>query len=302
MVLVTGATGYIGRRLVKKLVKDGYRVRAMVVPEDPLIKTLNGVDCEKVKGDITKEETLASCLKGVKTVFHLAAVLISDDPFLFHKINYEGTKNVVQEAINRSVEHFIYLSAAAAAYKIRTTYGESKLKAEGLMKKQNNTNFTIVRPTLVYGAGGSRELMIYLEALRTFPFVIPVAGFGRAKKRPVFIDDVVQGLTSLVDNPVSYGKIYNFSGGEEITMWKYTRLMCNTFKIRKPMVPVPIGLCYFIATILGLVTKHPPLRRDTILGVTMDANFSFEESEREIGYKPTSVRANFKEAFLRITK
>jgi nucleoside-diphosphate-sugar epimerase len=298
MILVTGATGYIGNRLVKKLANEGHKVRAMVIENDPLLEKLEGVDCEIVKGDITRKETLGPCLEGVKTVFHLAAVLVSHDPDLFHKINYEGTKNLVDASVEAGVKHFVCISAAAAVYRVRTTYGESKAESEALMmKKRGNTNFTIIRPTLLYGSGGSQELKRYVVNLRKFPLVVPVVGMGKARKRPVWLNDIVNGLSLLVDKPVSYGKIYNFSGGTDVSMWEYTKLICKTFGINKPMIPVPVFLCYAVAFVWKLFSKNPILQRDQILGVTMDANGSCQEATDDIGYKPADLYETYAMSF-----
>ena len=297
MILVTGATGYIGSRLVKRLVQDGHKVRAMVIENDPLLERLEGVDCEIVKGDITRKETLGPCLEGVKTVFHLAAVLVSHDPKLFHKINYEGAKNLVDASVEAGVEHLVCISAAAAAYRVRTTYGKSKIESEALMKKRGNTNFTIIRPTLLYGSGGSQELKMYVESLRKFPIVVPMVGMGKARKRPVWLNDIVNGLSLLVDKQVSYGKIYNFSGGTDVSMWEYTKLICKTFGINKPMIPVPVFLCYAVAFVWKLLSKNPPLKRDQILGVTMDANGSCKEATDDIGYKPADLYETYAMSF-----
>jgi nucleoside-diphosphate-sugar epimerase len=296
-ILVTGATGYIGSRLLKKLCESGRRVRAMVMDNDPLLARLEGIECEITKGDIMAPGTLPPCLKGVKTVFHLAAVVVSGNRELLHRINYEGTKNLFDAAGEAGVEHFIYVSAAAAAYKERTMYGDSKLKSEALLQRQGKTKVTIIRPTLLYGAGGSRELKAYIDTLRRFPFIVPVAGMGRARKRPVWLEDIVAGLSLVIDNPVTYGKIYNFSGGTDISMREYTRLLCQTFGINKPLMGVPIWLCKFAAAVAPLFIKNTLLRRDTILGVTMDANFSFEEARRDIGYNPVGVEEGLRKAF-----
>ena len=232
MILVTGATGYIGNRLVKRLVKDGHKVRALVIENDPLLKNLKGIDCEIVKGDITRKDSLKPCINNIKTIFHLAAVMVSHDKKLFHKINYEGTRNVVETAVEAGVKHFIYLSAAAAAYRIRTTYGESKIKSEALMKEERDTKFTIILTTLLYGSGGSQELKMYVQSIRKFPLIVPIVGVGKARKRPVCLEDVIKGLSLLVDNPTTYGKTYNFSGGTDVSMREYTELICNTFGVK----------------------------------------------------------------------
>lgn len=296
-ILVTGATGYIGSRLVRRLCESGHSVRAMVIDNDPLLYRLEGIKCEIIKGDITDAKTLRPCLEGIRTVFHLAAVLIAHNKKLFHKINYEGTKNLIGAAVEARVGHFIYISAAATAYKEKTTYGESKLKSETLLKSQENMSFTIIRPTLLYGAEGSQEFKLYVENLRKFPVIVPVVGMGRARKRPVWLDDIVTGLALTVDKPVTHGKLYNFSGGTDISMWDFTKLICSTFGIKKPLIGIPVWLCNVIATIASLFTRKPPLNKDTILGVTMDANFSSEEARRDIGYNPIGIEEGFRRAF-----
>lgn len=299
MILVTGGTGFMGSRLVKRLVEKGHTVRAMAIENDPQLPKLEGVDCEIVTGDITKPQTLEEPMKGVQTLFHLAAVLVSDNPELFHRINYEGTRNVVDKAVEAGVEHFVYISAAAANYKVRTTYGETKFQAEQLMKrKRGNTNFTMIRPTLIYGpGGGGQELVIYIDQLKKFKWFIPLVGSGKARKRWVWIDDVIEGLTLLVDRPITYGKTYNFGGGSAHSIRKYTEMLCQQLGLNKPIVPIPVSICYTIAWFLKIVQKKPILKRDTILGVTMDADFSIEEAKRDIGYDPVSFEEGIRRCF-----
>lgn len=297
MILITGGSGYMGSRLVKKLVSQGHKVKAMVIDNDPLIKNIEDVDCEIVVGDITKPETLTEHLVGVNTVFHLAAVMISHDKELFQRINYEGTKNIVDKCVEAGVKHFVYISAAAADYEVRTVYGDTKIKAEGLMKAQENTNFTIVRPTLLYGSDGGQEFVLYVKNISKFPLIVPMVGLGETRKRLVFVDDIIDGLSKLVNKPVTYGKIYNFSGGSDYSMWEITKLICQQLEIKKPMIPVPVFLCHFIASVLKVISKNPILKRDTILGVTMDANFSFQEAYKDIGYEPISLEEGLQKSF-----
>jgi len=111
----------------------------------------------------------------------------------------------------------------------------TKAQAEKLMQKRKNTNFTIIRPTLLYGPTGGQEYQMYLKALRTIPFIAPVVGCGCAQKRFVRVDDIIAGLSLLVNNPVTYGKLYNFSGGSVESMWTITRLMLKYYNIKRLM-------------------------------------------------------------------
>jgi NADH dehydrogenase len=287
-ILVTGGSGFLGSRLVRRLTEKGHRVRAMVVENDPLLANLGGVECEVVAADITRPETLAAALAGVGTVFHLAAVLYADDPQLFRRVNLEGTRHLVNESVRAGVPHFVYVSAAAADYRVRTDYGEAKHRAEQLMgSARERTSFTIVRPTLVFGPnGGGQELVMYVRQLRKLRAVVPIVGRGTARKRWVFVDDVVEGLTLLAGVASSYGKIYNFGGGDAHTMRRYTEMLCRRLHIDGPIVPVPAWLCRALAVVLGVVQKRPLLKRDTIIGVTMDADVDIEPARRDLGYRP----------------
>ena len=84
--------------------------------------------------------------------------------------------------------------------------------------------WTIVRPTLVYDHGGGQELLMYLAYLKRFP-VVPFIGKGDAKKRPVWAEDVVDGLARIAGNPEAYGKTYSLSGGESISTFPFGWVM-----------------------------------------------------------------------------
>ena len=289
-VLVTGGTGFIGSRLVKRLLAAGRHVRVMAVANDPLLANLAGVDCEVMTGDITRPETLAGPLAGVDAVLHLAAVLYAEDAELFRRVNLEGTARLVEAAVTAGVGHFVYVSAAAAGYRVRTTYGETKHLAEQLMRApRGRTNFTIVRPTLVFGpGGGGQELVLYVERVRRARGIVPIVGRGNAMKRWVHVDDLVEGLALVVDRPIAYGKTYNFGGADAHTMRAYTEMICRRLDIAKPVVSVPLWLCWGLAGLMRLVQRRALLKRDTIVGVTMDAAFDIEPARREIGYAPVA--------------
>jgi NADH dehydrogenase len=288
--LVTGATGFIGARLVRRLVEGGVTVRAMLVERDPRAGALDGLACERVTGDITRAETLAGPLAGVDTVVHLAAVLVADDPELFRRVNLEGTRNLVAAALAAGAGHFVYVSAAAAGYRVRTTYGETKHRAEQLMRDPSGrTQFTVVRPTLVFGPdGGGQELVAYVDQLRRFRWFIPLVGRGGARKRWVHVDDLVDGLTRVVARPVSYGKTYNFGGGDAHSMREYTAMIRRRLGLTAPVVAVPVWACRLVAGLQRLTRRSPLLKRDTIVGVTQDADFEIDSARRDLGYAPTA--------------
>jgi len=149
MILVTGGAGVMGSRLVLGLVEAGWKVRALTLPDDPLISRLSGVNCEMFYGDITDPSTLRGAFDNVETVYHLAAIIISNDPSLFQKVNINGTRNVVEGAASGGDKHFIFISSASVTYPMSTPYSRSKRQCENIVRAQNSMHYTIVRPTCV---------------------------------------------------------------------------------------------------------------------------------------------------------
>jgi nucleoside-diphosphate-sugar epimerase len=290
-VLVTGAAGVLGARLVRRLAGAGWQVRGLVMPGDPLRSRIEGV-AEIVEGDIGDPASLAPAVKDVELVYHLAAVILSPDPGIFARVNRDGTANVVNAAVAAGVRHLVYVSSASVVYPRRTRYAQSKLEAEEIVKAATGLQHTIVRPTLVYDEAGGQEFRLFLDYLRRYP-VVPFVGPGRARKRPVFSGDVVEGLAQIAGNPRTHGKTYNLSGGDAIPIGELAHLMLEHHGLRKRFVHLPVPLCKVIATGMSAVLRDPPLNHYTIAGLVNDADLDPGEAMRDLGYRPLGVRAGF---------
>lgn len=295
IALVTGAAGVMGTRLVTRLSAQGRQVRALVLPGDPLQSRIQHLGCDIVYGDVSDAGSLAGICRDVDSVYHLAAVILSHDPSVFTRVNLNGTANLVSEAKRAGVKHFIYVSSASVVYPRRTPYAESKLAAEGVVR-DSGVPYTIVRPTLVYERGGGQELMLFLDYLRRFP-VVPFIGAGGAIKRPVWSEDIVDGLARLSGASVALGKTYNFSGSEPISMLELARLLLAYHDAARPFIHLPVWLCRLAATIASALMARPPLTQSAIAGIVNDADLDPTLAMRELGYAPLGVRAGFERCF-----
>jgi NADH dehydrogenase len=299
MILVTGASGAMGSVLVRKLASDGFPVRACILPNDPFQGRIAD-SCKDIRqGDISKKTSIEGICHGVTTVYHLAAIILSPDKQEFERINVEGTGNLIEEAKKAGVEHFIYVSSASVIYPRPTPYSLSKRKAEDLVKN-SGLAFTIIRPTLVYGRSGGLEFDKYLDYLKKYP-VIPFIGNGKSLKRPVFVDDIIDGLAAMNGPAKANGKIYNFSGGEALSMLDFSKLCLKLLQEpHKPIIHLPIWLCRVVAWIMALFMKDPPLTWQTIAGLTQDADLDPALAMTEIGYNPVKVSEWLPKCFPRI--
>jgi nucleoside-diphosphate-sugar epimerase len=296
VILVTGAAGGMGSRLVRALLGRGHAVRALVLPGDPLRSRLDGLACEIALGDLGDPAALARACAGVQTVFHLAAVILSPDVAVFARVNRDGTANVVRAAAAAGVRHFVYCSSASVVYPRRTPYGESKLAAEEIVKAERSLAHTIVRPTLVYDETGGEEFRRFLAYLRRFP-VVPFIGGGTARKRPVLSDDVVDALARIAGNAATHGRTYNLSGGEAVTINELARLMLEYHGGPRPLLHLPVRLCRALARVLAVVMADPPLNEYTIAGMINDADLDPGDAMRDLGYQPVGVQQGFARCF-----
>ncbi|HTN83415.1 MAG TPA: NAD-dependent epimerase/dehydratase family protein [Sorangium sp.] len=293
--LVTGAAGVMGARLTARLRKAGWQVRALVLPGDPLRARMHALGCDVREGDIRDPATLAGVCRGVDLVYHLAAIIITHDPTMFQRVNRDGTAHLVAEARRAGVPHFVYVSSASVVYPRRTRYAESKLEAERLVQG-SGLPYTIVRPTLVYEQGGGQELLMFLDYLRRFP-VVPFIGAGGALKRPVWSEDVVDGLVRLANAPIAHGKTYNFSGAEVISMRELAELLLLHHDRPRPFLHLPVWACRALAAVLPVFMKRPPLTSSAIAGIVNNADLDPTEAMNDLGYAPLGVRAGLRHCF-----
>ncbi|MGI6098717.1 MAG: NAD-dependent epimerase/dehydratase family protein [Kiritimatiellia bacterium] len=284
LILVSGGAGVMGSRLVRQLAAAGHRVRVLTLPGDPGLARLKDVPCEIVTGDIADAAALEGIFDGVGTVYHLAALIIAPNDALLQRVNVEGTRNMAAGAAAAGVRHFIYVSSAAAADPAGSVYAQTKAEAERIVKAAGVFRYTIVRPTLVYARDGGQEFMMFRKYLRKFP-VIPFIGRGRAMKRPVHVDDMGQGLLALAGNGKSYGKTYNFSGGEAISIWDLARLILRLEGRYRPFIAVPLPLCRAIAWVMEHTMARPPLTRYAISRIEHEAATDNTEAQDDLGIR-----------------
>ena len=156
--------------------------------------------------------------------------------------------------------------------------------------------WTIVRPTLAYNERGGEEFRMFLDYLKKYP-VVPFIGAGRALKNPVHVDDLMHGFLAVGRNPKAYGKTYNFSGGEEITIRDLAKLMLKHQGIEKPFLTIPTGLCVLAAKVLERTMTRPPLTWNVVAGITQNANLDNSDARRDLGYAPIGVREGLQRSY-----
>lgn len=296
--LITGGTGTVGCALVKRLLSGGHTVRIFALPNTTGQDIRNITGVEVVEGDITDPAAVNGLCCEIDIVIHLAAVLLSDDESAFDKVNVDGTRYILADAHQHAIKHFIYVSSASVVYRKMTPYSMSKRLAERFVK-ESLLPWTIVRPTLVYGREGGLEFDLFLKKIAA-AWVVPVIGSGKALKRPVFIDDLVDGLYKVAQLEKGAGKVYNLSGASSISMYELTKL-CLTLLGRddKPVVRIPVVACQIAAYCMSRFNWPRLLTWNMIAGAVQHANLDPKTAMQDLGYTPVAFETKIGECFPR---
>ena len=282
-VLVTGGAGVVGRALCRELLKRGVCVRVLSLPGDSLVQSLpSGV--EIAYGNVADYESIRPAFDGVDCVFHLAAILLSNDADAFEKINAGGTWNVVSACQDAGVRRLLYVSSISVTYPVLTPYGASKLAGEAAVK-DSGLEWTIVRPTLVIGDGGGVEFRMFADFVCKFP-VYPMPGGGVSKKRPVRSVDLVKGIAAAGLTCDAVGKTYALAGPEVMTMAEMARRVLKQAGLRHWMVPLPWWLARMLAVFKNRIGGRRVSAEQALAGFLYDAVPDIENAEKDLDYHP----------------
>ncbi len=301
--LVTGASGFIGRRLAAELAARGHDVVGLV-RRTSRTAGLDGKGVRLVVGDLQDPGSLEAAVAGRDRVFHLAAVVQAARSASFERCNVEGTRHLLEACLlfAPSLERFVFVSSIAAAGpsgpdrpraesdepRPVTDYGRSKLRAERLvLDVADRMPVTIVRPPNVTGPG-SRELERALALLRKR--IVPAVGDSRPRTSLIDVDDLVEALILVAEDVRSVGQTYFVTDGHSYAWPDITAALAAESGVGRMRVPVRQG-AQMAAAVLAeaaarLTGKPPALTRD-IVRAGRDRFWIYDGSkiERELGFR-----------------
>lgn len=285
MILVTGATGFIGQHLLGWLASQQYPICALLHPSRYERNLAVGISMQIVTGDITDPAVLRLAMHQVTTVFHLAGIHTVADPQTFEAINVQGTRNVIDAMHEAGVRRLITVSPIGADDHSAYPYLRSKGLADEIIRN-SELDYTLLRSSAVFGVGDNWTETIAL-ALRRLPF-FPIAGDGRSRLQPISVYDVVACLDSCLNNPEAIKQTYTIGGPQQLTYQEMVTIIGETIRHRRPLRYVRAPTALRLAHILRGWLKGRLLYSSTDLDLlsidrttTMDAvayQFNFTPS------------------------
>jgi uncharacterized protein YbjT (DUF2867 family) len=260
MILVTGGTGFIGPKIVRRLRSEGRDVRCLV-RERRRAHQLETWGCELVEGDVTDRASLDAATAGCDTVIHLVAIIAGrrED---FERVMEQGTRNVVDAAKVAGVRRFILMSALGTSEQTRdlVPYFHAKWEMEQTVR-QSGLECVIFRPSFVFGPDGG-VLQQFTRIARLSP-VTPIVGSGERRLQPIWADDVAAYFAAAVDEPAAANRTFELGGPDVVTWNELWRRLKRSRGLRRPSIHVPTRLVRPQAAVLERLPR-PPVTRDQL--------------------------------------
>lgn len=271
MILVTGASGYVGNNLVRRLVQLGEPVRAMVGSPEKALKRLSDVESkvEIVKGDVTRPETLTEWMQGVDTVIHLVAIAIEKGGKTYEKINTQGTINVVDAAKAAGIKRFLNMCQNGATVDHFSRFLRSKGIAQDYVAK-SGLDWTAFRPSVIWGPQ-DEFANVQARLVKMTPIVFPVVGDGKAKFQPVYVGDVVESMVRSISDPTTIGQEYELGGPEVLEYEEIVKRVLKAMGTSRILVKVPVPLLRPAVIAMQTLLPAPPVST-TLLELLGTAN------------------------------
>ncbi|MDD4872651.1 MAG: NAD-dependent epimerase/dehydratase family protein [Kiritimatiellae bacterium] len=302
-VLVTGATGFTGSNLVKKLCSAGLHVKA-IARSSSKVEHLKDLDIQWYRGDVFDEYTVNQAIKDAEYVFHVAAAFreakYGDD--FYHKVHVISTQLLAKAALNNpGFKRFIHISTMGVHGHIENPpaneespfspgdiYQHTKAEAELWIRDFAVTNhlpLTVIRPTGIYGPGDHRLFKIFKMAAGP---VFPILGSGKCLYHLIHVDDLTNIMLLAATHPAAAGQVFLAGNDQPIPLEQMVSIIAKTIGRKPKVIRLPVWPFFLIGDICEAVCKpfgiEPPIYRRRVAFFTKDRAFDTSKMRSMLGY------------------
>ena len=303
--LVTGATGFTGSLLVRKLCQRGVKVRA-IARESSNTSELDDLNIEWFRGNVFDEAVVAEAARGADYIFHLAAAFrearYGDD--YYHKVHVASTQLLAEAAVrNETFKRFVHVSTvgvhghitdppADETYRFAPgdVYQNTKAEAELWIRefaRQRRLSVSVVRPAAILGPGDQRLLKIFrMAAWKAFPML----GFGRCLYHLIHVEDLTDAILLASTHPAADGEVFICGNVEPIATEDMARTIASCYGRRLRVVRIPVWPFFFAAAVTTAIFKplgmEPPIHRRRVAFYTKDRAFNTTKIRELLGWTP----------------
>jgi len=278
-IFITGATGFTGSRVVPLLLQNGFEVRCLYRATSDR-SLLPQPEIEWALGDVSDAQTLSASMRGADALVNIAS------------LGFGHAGSIITAALEADVQRAVFISTTAIFTQLNASSKIVRVAAENSIQN-SGLQYTILRPTMIYGSNRDRNICRLIRWLKILPF-FPVFGDGNYLQQPIFVDDVAQAVVSSLSSDKTIRNSYNIAGKYPLTYNQVIdtiarQLNKRVWKIHVPSVPVVNMLRLF-----ERIHAPFPIKSEQVLRLNENKNFSYEEAQRDFGFSPLAFDEGIK--------
>jgi NADH dehydrogenase len=295
MILVTGATGFVGKALIRHLNDMGIPVRTLVRPASQSPNLPRGVPVEIAVASLRDQRGLRAAMSGVDTVFHLISAEWRGPRASLLEADISGTQAVLQAAVDAGVRRFYYLSHLgadrASAYPV--------LKAKGITEefiRRSGLDFTILRTAILYGSGDGFTSGIARLLHGPFAFFL-LPGEGKTLLQPLWVEDLVTCIAWTLEDPALHNVTIEIGGPEYLSFKQIVELVMQACQKRRRLVNLSFGYTRRLTLILEAIFPRMPVNQYWLDYLAVNRTCALDTAARVFNLLPS--RFSYRLAHLR---
>lgn len=271
-ILVTGATGFTGEKVLPLLMGKG-DVRCFVRPNNDVQK-IKEHGYELVYGDLND-------LKSLKMAMNECTILIN-----IASLGFGHTPGIVKIAEESGIKRAIFISTTALFTRLNADSRLVRQQAEDHIKA-SKLEWTILRPTMIYGSPDDRNIIRLIKFIDRFP-LIPIFGSGDYLQQPVYVEDVAKSIVSVLFNEKTLRREYNLSGKYPHTYIEIIDLTAKALEKRVVKIHIPFKPSLYAIKIYERLSQNPFIKSEQIMRLNEHKNFDHSAAKNDFGYDPIS--------------
>lgn len=299
IAVVFGASGFVGRHVVRELASRGWRVRAAVRKPSAAnyLKPLGKVgQIEIVQANIRYRPSINMALSGANAVVNLVGTFDTFGQNDMEELHAAGARNIAEMATKAGIEQIVHISAIGANPRGDAEYARTKAQGEEAFREYA-PSAVILRPSVIFGP--QDELFNRFGAMAQIAPALPLIGGGKTRFQPVYVDDVADAVAEALENPEHRGRVFELGGPEIVTFKEMMELLLAMIGRKRLLLPLPFAMAGIMGSVGGVVSRLPfieapittdqvkMLKTDNIVGLTNEPVGTLED----LGIQPETMES-----------
>lgn len=281
-VHVTGGSGFLGGYVIHELLQHGHAVSALA-RSDEAAQRVAELGAAVIPGDLDDHVSTQAAFSHAEaeSLVNLASLGFGHAP------------TIVRAAEEAGLNRAIFVSTTAIYTRLAAPSKDIRIASEGTIRS-SKLAWTIVRPTMIYGGPGDRNIARLLRALECWP-LLPIPRRGGGMQQPVHVADVAHAIVTALERPHSVGQEYELAGPDAIPLRQLVTEAGAAAGRCPQLVPVPLALAVGAVRAHELLSRRPRLKAEQVRRLAEDKAFNINQAAADLGYRPRSFTEGVRE-------